>query len=210
MSREVLLLVDALAREKNVDKDIVFGALEHALAQATKKRYEGDVDIRVAIDRETGEFESFRRWHVVPDEAGLQLPDQEVLHFEAKEQIADIDVDDYIEEPIESVDFGRRFAQDTKQVVLQRIRDAEREQILADFLERGDSLVTGTIKRMERGDAIVLCHGGPIAMPDDAAYVLNRTEGVHGFYGASSMERLPIETAITEQVRQFKAIRFAR
>ena len=155
MSREILLLVDALAREKNVDKDVVFGALEHALAQATKKRYEGEVDIRVAIDRETGEFESFRRWHVVPDEAGLQLPDQEVLLFEAKEQIDDIEVDDYIEEPIESVDFGRRFAQDTKQVVLQRIRDAEREQILADFLERGDVLVTGTIKRMERGDAIV-------------------------------------------------------
>lgn len=155
MSREILLLVDALAREKNVDQDIVFGALEHALAQATKKRYEGDVDIRVSIDRETGEFESFRRWHVVPDEAGLQLPDQEILYFEAKEQIGDIEVDDHIEEPIESVEFGRRFAQDTKQVVLQRIRDAEREQILADFLERGDSLVTGTIKRMERGDAIV-------------------------------------------------------
>jgi len=155
MSREILLLVDALAREKNVDKEIVFGALEHALAQATKKRYEGDVDIRVSIDREDGEFETFRRWHVVPDEAGLQLPDQEILHFEAKEQIPDIEVDDYIEEPIESVDFGRRFAQDTKQVVLQRIRDAEREQILNDFLERGDALVTGTIKRMERGDAIV-------------------------------------------------------
>ncbi|HEY0846158.1 MAG TPA: transcription termination factor NusA [Noviherbaspirillum sp.] len=155
MSREVLLLVDALAREKNVDKEIVFGALEHALAQATKKRYEGDVDVRVSIDRETGEFESYRRWHVVPDEAGLQQPDQEVLLFEAKEQIPDIEVDDYIEEPIESVDFGRRFAQDTKQVVLQRIRDAEREQILADFLARGDALVTGTIKRMERGDAIV-------------------------------------------------------
>ena len=155
MSREVLLLVDALAREKNVDKDVVFGALEFALAQATKKRYEGEVDIRVSIDRDTGEFESFRRWHVVPDEAGLQLPDQEILHFEAKEQIPDIEVDDHIEEPIESVEFGRRFAQDTKQVVLQRVRDAEREQILVDFLERGDSLVTGTIKRMERGDAIV-------------------------------------------------------
>jgi len=155
MSREILLLVDALAHEKNVDRDVVFGALEHALGQATKKRYEGDVDIRVSIDRETGEFESFRRWHVVPDEAGLQLPDQEILLFEAKEQIDDVEVDDHIEEPIESVEFGRRFAQDTKQVVLQRIRDAEREQILADFLERGDSLVTGTIKRMERGDAIV-------------------------------------------------------
>ena len=155
MSREILLLVDALASEKNVDKEVVFGALEHALAQATKKRYEGEVDIRVSIDRESGEFESFRRWHVVPDEAGLQLPDQEVLLFEAREQFPDIEVDEYIEDPIESVEFGRRFAQDTKQVVLQRIRDAEREQILADFLARGDALVTGTIKRMERGDAII-------------------------------------------------------
>lgn len=155
MSREVLLLVDALAREKNVSQDIVFGALEQALAQATKKRYEEDVDIRVAIDRATGEFETFRRWHVMPDEAGMQLPDQEVLLFEAREQIPDIEVDDYIEEAVPSVEFGRRFAQDTKQAVLQRIRDAERDQILNDFLARGDSLVMGTIKRIERGDLIV-------------------------------------------------------
>lgn len=155
MSFEILQLVDALAREKNVDKEIVLGALEHALALATKKRYPGEVDIRVAIDRKTGEFETFRRWHVVPDEAGLQLPDQEILHFEAREQIPDIEVDDYLEEPVESIDFGRRFAQDTKQIVLQRIRDAEREQILTDFLARGDALVTGTVKRMERGDAIL-------------------------------------------------------
>src|SRR5450830_1534644 len=155
MSRDLLLLVDVLAREKNVDEEVVFGALEHALAQATKKRFPGEVDIRVEIDRDTGEFRSFRRWHVVPDEAGLQLPDQEILHFEAVEDDPEIQIDDYIEEEIESVDFGRRFAQDTKQVVLQRIRDAEREQILADFLECGDSLVTGTIKRMERGDAVV-------------------------------------------------------
>ncbi|MBI3285247.1 MAG: transcription termination/antitermination protein NusA [Burkholderiales bacterium] len=155
MSRDLLLLVDVLAREKNVDEEVVFGALEHALAQATKKRFPGEVDVRVEIDRDTGEFRSFRRWHVVPDEAGLQLPDQEILHFEAIEDDPEIQVDDYIEEEIESVDFGRRFAQDTKQVVLQRIRDAEREQILADFLERGDSLVTGTIKRMERGEAVV-------------------------------------------------------
>lgn len=155
MSFEILQLVDVLAREKNVDKEIVLGALEHALALATKKRYPGEVDIRVAIDRKTGEFETFRRWHVVPDEAGLQLPDQEILHFEAREQIPDIEVDDYLEEPVESIDFGRRFAQDTKQIVLQRIRDAEREQILTDFLARGDTLVTGTVKRMERGDAIL-------------------------------------------------------
>ena len=155
MSLEILQLVDALAREKNVDKEIVLGALEHALALATKKRYPGDADIRVSIDRQTGEVETFRRWHVVPDEAGLQQPDQEMLYFEAKEQFPDIEVDDYIEDPIESIDLGRRFAQDTKQIVLQRIRDAEREQVLQDFLDRGDSLVTGTVKRMERGDAIV-------------------------------------------------------
>lgn len=155
MSLEILQLVDALAREKNVDKEIVLGALEHALALATKKRYPGDADIRVSIDRTTGEVETFRRWHVVPDEAGLQQPDQEMLYFEAKEQFPDIEVDDYIEDPIESIDLGRRFAQDTKQIVLQRIRDAEREQVLQDFLDRGDALVTGTVKRMERGDAIV-------------------------------------------------------
>ena len=150
MSREILLLVDALAREKNVDKEVVFGALEFALAQATKKRYEGDVDIRVSIDRDTGEFETFRRWHVVPDEAGLQLPDQEILHFEAKEQIPDIEVDEYIEEPIESVEFGRRFAQDTKQVVLQRVRDAEREQQL---VRRWRYVLAGAASR-EDADAL--------------------------------------------------------
>jgi hypothetical protein len=111
MSRDLLLLVDVLAREKNVDEEVVFGALEHALAQATKKRFPGEVDIRVEIDRDTGEFRSFRRWHVVPDEAGLQLPDQEILHFEAVEDDAEIQIGDYIEEEIESVDFGRRFAQ---------------------------------------------------------------------------------------------------
>jgi len=123
MSREVLMLADALAREKNVEKDIVFEALEMALASASKKRYEEDVDMRVSIDRNTGEYETYRRWLVVPDEAGLQEPDKEILSFEAKEQIADIEVGDYIEEQVESVAFGRIGAQTAKQVILQRIRD---------------------------------------------------------------------------------------
>ena len=94
MSREVLMLADALAREKNVDQMIVFEALEMALASATKKRYPNeDVDIRVSIDRESGEYETFRRWLVVPNEAGLQEPDKEILQFEAQEQIADMEVD---------------------------------------------------------------------------------------------------------------------
>lgn len=155
MSREVLLLVDALAREKNVDKDVVFGALEAALASATKKRFEEDVDVRVAIDRESGEHETFRRWLVVPDDAGLQEPDKQILLFEAKEQDPDINVDDFIEEQIESVEFGRIGAQAAKQVILQRIRDAEREQILNDYLDRGEKIMTGTIKRADKKGLIV-------------------------------------------------------
>ena len=155
MSREVLLLVDALAREKNVDKDVVFGALEAALASATKKRFEEDVDIRVHIDRESGEHETFRRWLVVPDEQGLQEPDKQILLFEAREQSVDIQLDDFIEEQIESVEFGRIGAQAAKQVILQRIRDAEREQILNDYLDRGEKIMTGTVKRADKKGLIV-------------------------------------------------------
>jgi len=155
MSREVLLLVDALAREKNVDKDVVFGALEAALASATKKRFEEDVDIRVHIDRESGEHETFRRWLVVPDEQGLQEPDKQILLFEARDQSADIQLDDFIEEQIESVEFGRIGAQAAKQVILQRIRDAEREQILNDYLDRGEKIMTGTVKRADKKGLIV-------------------------------------------------------
>ncbi len=155
MSREILMLVDALAREKNVDRDVVFGAVEAALASATKRLYEGEADVRVQIDRETGEYESFRRWHVVPDEAGLQLPDSEILLFEAREQIPDIEVGDYIEEPIESIAFGRIGAQAAKQVILQKIRDAEREQILNDFLARNDKIFNGLVKRLDKGDIII-------------------------------------------------------
>ncbi|HKO89318.1 MAG TPA: transcription termination factor NusA [Burkholderiales bacterium] len=154
MSRELLLLVDALAREKNVQKDVVFGALEQAIASATKKRYTDDVDVRVAIDRETGDFESFRRWQVVSDET-IENPAAQIKLSDAKEDDESIEVEDYIEEPLEPIEFGRIGAQAAKQVILQKIRDAEREQILQDFLGRGDKLVTGSIKRMERGNAIV-------------------------------------------------------
>lgn len=154
MSRELLLLVDALAREKNVDKDIVFGALEQALASATKKRFRDDVDVRVEIDRNTGDYRSFRRWHVVPDDA-LETPERQMSLVQAREFVDEIQLDEYVEEPLEPVEFGRIGAQTAKQVILQKIRDAEREQILSDFLARKEHLVTGTIKRIERGNAIV-------------------------------------------------------
>ncbi|MBK7953997.1 MAG: transcription termination/antitermination protein NusA [Candidatus Accumulibacter sp.] len=154
MSREILLLVDVLAREKNVTRDIVFGALELALASATKKRVHDDANVRVAVDRETGDFETFRRWEVVADEDFLD-EEQQVPLSEAQKQDAEVEIGDYLEEALEPVDFGRIGAQAAKQVILQKIRDAEREQILSDFLSRKEHLVTGTIKRMERGNAIV-------------------------------------------------------
>ena len=155
MNREMLMLVDAISREKTVERDLVFGAVESALASATKKLHGADVDIRVSVDRETGDYDTYRRWHVVPNEAGLQIPDAEILLFEAQEQIADIEVDDYIEEPIDSVPIGRIGAQAAKQVILQKIRDAEREQLLNDFLSRGERIFTGTVKRLDKGDIIV-------------------------------------------------------
>jgi N utilization substance protein A len=155
MNREMLMLVDAISREKSVEREVVFGAVEAALASATKKLQGGEVDIRVAVDRETGEYETFRRWHVVPNEAGLQIPDAEILLFEAQEQIPDIEVDDHIEQPIESLTIGRIGAQAAKQVILQKIRDAEREQLLNDFLARGEKIMVGTVKRLDKEGLIV-------------------------------------------------------
>jgi len=155
MNRELLLLVDALAREKNVHKETVFGALEAAIAQATKKRFTEDADVRVAMDRNTGDFESFRRWQVVPDDAPEITPHQIPISQAKKEHGDEINVDEFIEEPLEPIDFGRIGAQAAKQVILQKIRDAEREQLLADFLGRGEKLINGAIKRIERGNAII-------------------------------------------------------
>ena len=154
MSREILLLVDALAHEKNVGKDIIFTALELALASATKKRFSEDADVRVEIDRENGEYKSFRRWQVVADEL-VENPAAQIAIGEAQKTNADLIEGDYIEEPLESVEFGRIGAQAAKQVILQKVREAEREQILDDFLARKEHLVTGVIKRMEKGNAII-------------------------------------------------------
>ncbi|MEN9829651.1 MAG: Transcription elongation protein nusA [Pseudomonadota bacterium] len=154
MSREILLLADALAREKSVDRDIVFQAIETALASATKKQFTDEVDVRVTIDRDSGDHEAFRRWLVVPD-GELEDHDLQIILSEAQKQISDIEVGDYIEEELEPIPFGRIGAQAAKQVILQRIREAEREQILKDFLERGESVINGTVKRLERGDVLI-------------------------------------------------------
>ncbi|SCX86768.1 NusA antitermination factor [Nitrosospira sp. Nl5] len=166
MSREVLLLVDALAREKNVEKGIVFVALELALASATKKRFHEDADVRVSIDPETGDYQSLRRWQVVADDA-VEDPARQIPLSEALQRDPEIKPDEFIEEVLEPLEFGRIGAQAAKQVIFQKIRDAEREQILNDFLERKEYMVTGTIKRMERGNAIIESGKIEAALPRD-------------------------------------------
>jgi N utilization substance protein A len=152
MSREILLLVDALAHEKNVGKEVIFTALELALASATKKKHHDDADVRVEIDRETGDYRTFRRWQYVEydllENSAYQI-DEENDHAKG------LNIGDYYEEPLENIEFGRIGAQAAKQVILQKVREAEREQILEDFLARDEKLVTGVIKRMEKGNAII-------------------------------------------------------
>ncbi len=163
MKSEILMLVDALAREKNVDRETVFVALELALASATKKAWQAtqrvveDADIVVTIDRDTGDYHAVRRWKIVADDENepFEFPDYQYLLQEAQEEDPSKQVGDYIEQPMDVVDFGRIGAQAAKQVILQRVRDAEREQLLNDFLERDEKLVTGTVKRLDRAGLIV-------------------------------------------------------
>ena len=155
MNRELLMLVEAISREKNVERDVVLGAVEQALAQASKKLFGGDVDIRVAIDRDSGHYDTFRRWLVVPNDAGLQNPDAEELLMDAEERQPGVQVGDYIEEQVESVPIGRIGAMTAKQVILQKIRDAEREMLLEEYMARGEKIFSGTVKRMDKGDIIV-------------------------------------------------------
>ncbi len=152
MSREILLLVDALAHEKNVTKEVIFVALELALASATKKKHHDDADVRVEIDRETGEYKTFRRWQYVDYDL---LENSNYQIDEESEHAKGLNIGDYYEEPLENIEFGRIGAQAAKQVILQKVREAEREQILEDFLARDEKMVTGVIKRMEKGNAII-------------------------------------------------------
>jgi len=152
MSREILLLVDALAHEKNVAREVIFTALELALASATKKKHDSGVDIRVEIDQETGEYQTFRCWTILPEEE-IENSDAEItIEDERSKGKAN---NDLIKELIPSEEFGRIGAQAAKQVILQKVREAEREQILKDFLAQDEKLISGQIRRMERGNGII-------------------------------------------------------
>ena len=158
MSREMLDMVDVLAREKNVEKSAVFGVLEIALASAVKKaQFPGeDADVAVRVDPNTGDWTAVRRWVIVSDDQGLQQPDREEMFSDIHDDYPELEVGDYIEKPIENINTsGRRFAQDAKQVILQRLRDAEREQILNEFLARDEKVISGQVKRSDKEGAII-------------------------------------------------------
>ena len=152
MSKEILLVVDAVSNEKGVDKDVIFEALEAALASAARKRNNEEIDVRVAIDRETGEYETFRRWEVLEEDAELEFEGYQLLLSSAQEQNPEISVGDFIEEPMENVEFGRIAAQTAKQVIVQRVREAERAQVVEAYQEREGELINGIVKRIERGN----------------------------------------------------------
>ncbi|MCG8464980.1 MAG: transcription termination factor NusA [Xanthomonadales bacterium] len=164
MGKEVLLVVDAVANEKGVPREVIFGAMEAALASAARKRYNEDIDARVAIDRATGDYSSFRRWEVVEDLEDeeldeLEFPDRQYTLTQAREIKPSIEVGEFIEEPMESVEFGRIAAQAAKQVIVQRVREAERSLVVDAFKDRVGELVNGIVKRVERG-SVYLDLGG--------------------------------------------------
>ncbi|MBU6199008.1 MAG: transcription termination/antitermination protein NusA [Xanthomonadaceae bacterium] len=160
MSKDLLLVVDAVANEKGVDKNVIFEAMEAALASAAKKRYSNeDVATRVSIDQHSGDYETFRRWEVVADDVVMESPDRQLRLMDAVDTHPDIQVGEFIEEPIDNPDFGRISAQAAKQVIVQRVREAERAQVVDAYKDRIGELLTGVVKRVERG-SIYLDLGG--------------------------------------------------
>lgn len=170
MNKGVLLVVDAVSNEKGVEKEIIFEAIEAALASATKKKYDVNMDVRVAVDREDGSYETFRRWLVMDDEdEEFESPDQQILFAAAQQRYPDINIGDYIEEEMESIEFGRIAAQAAKQVIVQKVREAERAQVVEQYAPRIGELLTGQVKRMDRGSVVVdLGAGADALVPREA------------------------------------------
>jgi len=152
MSKEILLVVDAVSNEKGVAKSVIFEALEAALASATRKRQNDEIEARVSIDRETGDYETFRCWEVIDDDAEMESDGYQMFLKDALAINPDIEVGGHIEEPMENVEFGRIAAQTAKQVIVQRVREAEREQVVDAYKEREGELINGIVKRTERGN----------------------------------------------------------
>jgi len=155
MSKEILLVVDAVSNEKGVSKDVIFGALEAALASAARKLSEEERDVRVAIDRNTGEYKTFRRWEVIGDDEEMEFEDAQMFLQDALKIDPEIGIGGFIEEPMENAEFGRIAAQTAKQVIVQKVREAERAKVVEAYKDRVGQLVTGIVKRMDRGSVVL-------------------------------------------------------
>ncbi len=156
MSKEILMVVDAVSNEKGVEKEIIFEAIEAALASATRRRRGEEIDVRVGIDRETGEYETFQRWLVFADDSTeLEFPDIELRMIDAVEIDANAEPGGYVEIPMESVEFGRIAAQTAKQVIVQKVREAERKQVIEEYEGREGELLSGLVKRVDRNGVYI-------------------------------------------------------
>ena len=156
MSKEILMVADAVSNEKGMDKEIIFEAIEAALASASRKKHGEDIDVRVSIDRRSGEYETFRRWMVFADESDeLEEPLRELRLEDAVDVDAEAQPGEYVEVPLKSVEFGRIAAQTAKQVIVQKVREAERKQVIEDYQDREGELVGGIVKRVDRNGAYV-------------------------------------------------------
>ena len=156
MSKEILMVVDAVSNEKGVEKDVIFEAIEAALASATRRRHGEDIEVRVAIDREDGSYETFRRWLVFADESTeLEVPDRELRMIDAVDVDENAEPGGYVEVPMESVEFGRIAAQTAKQVIVQKVREAEREQVVEEYKDREGEMLSGLVKRVDRNGVYI-------------------------------------------------------
>ena len=171
MSKEILMVVNSVSNEKGVSQDILFEALELALATATKKRYGDDVELRVAIDQESGEYDTFRRWLVIEDEEEMEFPSAQITVSAAQLDQPELQVGDFVEEQVESVEFGRIAAATAKQVIVQKVREAERAQIVDAYRSRVGELVNGQVKKVNR-DAVIVDLG------NNAEALLSRDEWI--------------------------------
>ena len=157
MAKEILLVAEAVSNEKAVPKEKIFEALEFALATATKKKHDGEIDVRVAIDRKTGDYDTFRRWQIaeVLEDGSLENPYSEITLEAAQVEEPDLKMGDYVEEQIESIAFDRITTQTAKQVIVQKVREAERAQMVAEYEDKVGELVTGTVKKVNRDNIII-------------------------------------------------------
>jgi N utilization substance protein A len=156
MGKEILAVVEIMANEKGVDQEIIFDAIETALATATRKSKGDEINVRVSIDRETGEYDTFRCWEVIDDATAIEdNVGWYIREMDAVDEDPNIEIGEFIEEPMESIDFGRIGAQAAKQVIVQKIREAERKKVVAEYSKRVGEILTGQVKRIDRGDVIL-------------------------------------------------------